>query len=102
MLEGYLKPRAACSRCGEDMSALRADDGPAWATILLVGHLVSPAFVIFARPDAADTIAPFLVIAGLVLILTLLILPRMKGLFMGAIWASRAGDSSEAHEKAHP
>lgn len=95
LLEGYLKPRAACPHCGEDLVTLRADDGPAWATILLVGHLVSPAFIMFARPDAADTIFPFLVIASLVLILTLLILPRMKGLFMGAIWASRAGEAKD-------
>lgn len=83
------------------MGPLRADDGPAWATILLVGHLVSPAFIIFARPDAADTLGPFLLIAGLVLVLTLLILPRMKGLFMGAIWASRAGDASGAQDNSH-
>lgn len=95
LLAGYLRPRNGCDCCKEDFSALRADDGPAWATILLVGHLVSPAFVLFARPDAAETLYPFLLIAGLVIGLTLALLPRMKGLFMAAIWASRAGEAVE-------
>jgi uncharacterized protein (DUF983 family) len=95
LLEGYLRPRHVCDRCKEDLGALRADDGPAWATILVVGHLVSPAFVLFARPDAAATLYPFLIMAGLVVVLTLALLPRMKGLFMAAIWASRAGEAVE-------
>jgi len=54
---------------------------------------VSPMFFLFANPDADAVWLPFLVIAGLVVGLTLLLLPRMKGLFVGLIWASRAGEA---------
>jgi uncharacterized protein (DUF983 family) len=93
LLAGYLRQAEGCSYCGERTGDIRADDGPAWATILLVGHLVSPVFFIFAnRNDNAAWLA-FLFVAGLVIGLSLLLLPRMKGLFVGMIWASRAGQA---------
>lgn len=92
LLAGYLRPADRCASCEEDFSQIRADDGPAWATILLVGHLVSPAFFVFATSDAETGFRAFLFIAAGVIAATLLILPRMKGLFVGLIWASRAGE----------
>jgi uncharacterized protein (DUF983 family) len=92
VLAGYLKPAAACGACGESFAEIRADDGPAWATILLVGHLTSPFFFLFATPDAATSFTPFLIVAGAMMAMTLTLLPRMKGLFIGLIWANRAGD----------
>jgi uncharacterized protein (DUF983 family) len=92
LLNGYLRQAEGCPYCGLRTGDIRADDGPAWATILLVGHLVSPVFFVFAtRHDAAPWL-PFAVVGGLVLALTLLLLPRMKGLFVGLIWASGAGE----------
>lgn len=91
ILAGYLRQADACTACGLRTGLIRADDGPAWATILLVGHLISPAFFVFAQREQTPWL-PFLAIASLVLGLTLAILPRMKGLFVGLIWASRAGE----------
>jgi len=96
LLTGYLKPSDACASCGEGISTLRADDGPAWATILLVGHCVSPAFFIFATTDSETGFRAFLVIAGVVVAASLALLPRMKGLFISVIWASRAGETGQA------
>lgn len=31
-----------CSSCGEHFGKIHADDGPAWLTIIIVGHLVVP------------------------------------------------------------
>jgi uncharacterized protein (DUF983 family) len=98
LLAGFLQPAECCSSCGERTGEIRADDGPAWATILLVGHLISPAFFVFAGRREAAPLLPFLVIATLVVVLSLLILPRMKGLFTGLIWASRAGEAVSADE----
>lgn len=94
LLSGFLRPAASCSACGERTGDLRADDGPAWATILLIGHLVSPMFFVFATQDAQTSIIAFFVVATLVIGLTLLILPRMKGLFVALIWATNAGEVS--------
>jgi uncharacterized protein (DUF983 family) len=93
LMAGYLRQAEGCLQCGERTGDIRADDAPAWATILVVGHVVSPMFFLFANPDADAVWLPFLVIAGLVVGLTLLLLPRMKGLFVGLIWASRAGEA---------
>src|SRR5262245_12106043 len=91
LLKGYLRQAEGCSHCGLRTGDIRADDGPAWATILLVGHLVSPVFFVFATRDVSWL--PLAVVLTLVVGLTVLLLPRMKGLFVGLIWASRAGEA---------
>lgn len=93
LLSGYLRQAEGCPYCGLRTGDIRADDGPAWATILLVGHLVSPVFFVFANRNETLPWLPFAVVAGLVLGLTLILLPRMKGAFVGLIWASRAGEA---------
>ena len=93
LMKGYLTQAEGCLHCGERTGDIRADDGPAWATILLVGHLVSPVFFVFATRDASESWPAFLTVAGLVLVLSLVLLPRMKGLFVGLIWSSRAGEA---------
>jgi uncharacterized protein (DUF983 family) len=100
IMAGYLKQADACSSCGLRTGDIRADDGPAWATILLVGHLVSPAFILFAKRNDAFPLLPFLVVAGLVLAIGGVLLPRMKGLFIAVIWSARAGEAVSADETA--
>ncbi len=94
LLAGYLRPAAACSECGEPTGEIRADDAPAWATILLVGHIVAPLFFLFATQDPQVGLMAFFLIATVVLGLTFFLLPRMKGLFVGLIWATRAGETT--------
>lgn len=89
MLRGYLTVRDACPVCGEALHHHRADDGPAYLTILIVGHLMAPlllwAFVTF-RPDPIVLTAVFSVgTVGL----SLFLLPRLKGAFVALQWAKR-------------
>ena len=89
LLQGYLKVRPNCLLCGEDFSPQRADDGPAYLTILIVGHLMAPlilwAFVHF-RPDPFVLAAVFAVgCVGL----SLFLLPRLKGGLVALQWAKR-------------
>ena len=93
LFSGYLRQAEGCLACGARTGDIRADDGPAWATILLVGHLVSPAFFLFANRQSGAALPAFLAIAIVVVGLSLVLLPRMKGLFLGLIWASRAGEA---------
>ena len=39
----YLKVQQHCAACGHDNAQYPADDGPAYFTMLIVGHLGSPA-----------------------------------------------------------
>jgi uncharacterized protein (DUF983 family) len=89
ILKGYLKVRDTCPVCGEDLHHQRADDGPAYLTILIVGHIMAPsiliAFVRF-RPDPIVLATVFTI--GCVA-LSLFLLPRLKGMMIGVQWAKR-------------
>lgn len=89
LLKGYLKVRSSCPECGEDFTPQRADDGPAYLTILIVGHIMAP-FIHIAfttwRPDPLTMALSFS--AGCVA-LSLFLLPRLKGMIVGIQWAKR-------------
>lgn len=86
ILRGYLTAQEQCSECGLDFEDLRADDGPAWVTILIAGHLSMP-FVFWILDMGLDNTALEIGLPILfILILSALILPRAKGIFMGIIW----------------
>ena len=88
LFRGYLKLNRACKVCGEDLSHARADDAPAYLTMLVVCHLVG-AGVLFsddAFPQLAlTTVALFWLTVTMVA--SLLILPCMKGAVVGQQWA---------------
>ena len=85
----YLKVQPECEACGHDLSQYRADDGPAYLTILLVGHLlVAPAFFFPIVWETNPWISVPLALAVLTTVV-LLALPRIKGGFIGLLWANR-------------
>ncbi len=89
LFQKYLKVVDTCDHCGQELHHHRADDGPAYLTILVVAHLVGFAlhfaFVAF-RPE------PWLMASvgvALSVGLALWMLPRMKGLVVAIQWAKR-------------
>ncbi len=97
MLKGYLQVRESCPVCDEALHHHRADDGPAYLTILIVGHLMAPLLMfVFTRyrPEPATMIAVFSV---LTVVLSLYLLPRLKGGLVALQWAKRMhGFSADA------
>jgi uncharacterized protein (DUF983 family) len=89
LMKGYLKVRDTCSVCDEELHHQRADDGPAYLTILIVGHIMAPlilyVFTTF-RPEPLILATGFTV--GCVA-LSLFLLPRLKGVIVGIQWAKR-------------
>ena len=89
LLDGYLTVHEACEVCGEELHHQRADDGPAYVTILISGHLLAPMMLLvfeMFRPD------PLLMVVGFSIIfvaMALFMLPRIKGAFVGLQWAKR-------------
>ncbi len=83
---GYLKVVDTCRVCDTPLSLYPTDDGPAYLTIILVGHVViAPAFllgVFTAYP--AEQVAMVMVAA--ISVLTLAVLPFIKGAFLGLLW----------------
>ncbi len=89
LFEGYLKVTDRCPVCREELFHHRADDGPAYLTILVVGHLMAPLIhVVFTqfRPEPLVMATVFTV--GCVA-LSLYLLPRLKGVVVGIQWARR-------------
>lgn len=89
LFKAYLKVTDTCPECGEELYHHRADDGPAYLTILLVGHILG--FVIHImwvnwRPEPL-TMATVLSIGAVAL--SLFLLPRMKGMVVAIQWARR-------------
>ena len=83
----YLKVAPTCESCGLELSRYPADDGPAYLTIVLVGHLVvGPLFFFPIVWQTSPAIALPLLLGGLAA-LTLLALPRVKGGWIGLMYA---------------
>ncbi len=89
LFRSYLKPVDHCACCDANWINVRADDAPAWATMLIVGHLLAPLFHYLAFNKALPIWAPGLILVAAGVILSLIILPRAKGGFMGLIWAGQ-------------
>lgn len=89
LLAGYLRPVVKCSACGEAFGHIRADDGPAWLTLVLVGHILAPVLLAVVPNSSWPDWLSMLVWPLVALLLALLILPRAKGAFVAAIWRQK-------------
>jgi len=87
LFEGYLKLRQNCPVCHEDLSPARADDGPAYLTILIVGHVMIPFLHIAFTMWRPDPMVLFAVFGIACLALSLYLLPRLKGAVVAFQWA---------------
>jgi uncharacterized protein (DUF983 family) len=75
-----------CAHCGAVLGDIRADDIPAWLTVLATGHLVVPLVVLGVCYDLPS----WLVSGGavtLALALVALLLPGFKGAVAGLLWS---------------
>jgi uncharacterized protein (DUF983 family) len=103
MFRRYLKVADACPRCVEEPHHQRADDAPAYFTIVIVGHIVVSlvlAVEMAYRPPVWLHMAMWL---PLTVILTLLFLPSVKGALVGLQWALRMhGFDPDAKEEIIP
>ena len=88
-LESYVKVNDSCSNCGLDLTPQRADDGPAYLTILIVGHILGFALHIAFTQWRPEPLELALVMSVLAVGSALALLPRMKGLIVGYQWAKR-------------
>ena len=92
----YLKVEPVCGACGHDLARYPADDGPAYFTILIVGHLlVAPLLffpIIWQAPAAIMVPATLIPLA----VATLALLPRVKGAFIGLLYALKV-KNADAH-----
>jgi uncharacterized protein (DUF983 family) len=87
LLKGYLKVRDICTVCREDLSHQRADDGPAYLTILIVGHVMVPLLYFTFVTWRPEPLVLFTIFAVGSVTLSLYLLPRLKGAVVAFQWA---------------
>lgn len=86
---GYLRVKDHCPNCHEALHHHRADDGPAYMTVFIVSHITGPlllAVYMMYRPSSEVLMATFL---GGSIVASLILLPIIKGAWVGMQWAKR-------------
>ncbi|MBI3444699.1 MAG: DUF983 domain-containing protein [Magnetospirillum sp.] len=101
-MEGYLGVRGACAHCGEKLGHIKADDGPAYFTVLVAGHVTVP--LVLAAEQAWHPHMAVLMVAALsgLGLLIWRLLPRMKGAVLALMWAlGLKGDEVQGDVEGH-
>ena len=88
ILYAYLKVRDHCPVCNEPLVHQRADDGPAYLTILIVGHIMAPLIYFVYRTYRPEPVVLAAMFCTLTVVVALFLLPRMKGMMIALQWAN--------------
>lgn len=83
----YLKVNDACPSCGRALHHHRADDAPPYFTIMIVGHVVVGAILPVERAFMPPLWLHAVLWLPLALVMSLWLLPRIKGAIVGLQWA---------------
>ncbi|MEM7237625.1 MAG: DUF983 domain-containing protein [Pseudomonadota bacterium] len=89
LLKGYLTVRNTCPSCGEHLHHHRADDMPAWATIMIVGHVIGPMLLFIEIEYSPPLWVHWAVWPALSVGMVAWLLPRIKGMVVAMQWTWR-------------
>ena len=102
LFRAFLKVHDACPACGEALHHQRADDAPAYFTMVLVAHVVVGGLLAMEQAFAPPSWLQLSIWLPMTLVLSLLLLPRIKGMLIGAQWALRMHGFGGAADVAIP
>ena len=89
LFRAFLKPVDNCPVCAEDYSHHRADDLPAYLSIVLVGHIVVGGFMLTDQSVSWSNWVHLAIWTPLTLVLALATIQPIKGAVIGWQWAAR-------------
>lgn len=89
MFAGYLSVREACEVCKMAFEPLRSDDAPPYFTLFIVGHLVISLYLALWPLLDIPLWGQALVWCGLTLVLSIALLPFIKGGVMAVIFRTQ-------------
>lgn len=89
IFSGYLSVVDKCPVCDENLQHHRADDGPAYLTILVVGHFLAIIMHVGFTQLRPDPLVFATVLTVICVALSLYLLPRLKGVIIAIQWARR-------------
>lgn len=87
LFAGYLSVNENCASCDLPFHEHRADDAPAWLTMVLALHLVVPIMLYVSTNYSMSDAANMVLWPTLISIVTLTLLPLLKGSVIGFQWA---------------
>jgi uncharacterized protein (DUF983 family) len=96
LFRSYLKQVDACSDCGEAFGHIRADDGPAWLTVMVTGHVIVALMMSVEALLTMPLWASISAFSALSVAMVLGLLQRAKGIFIGLIWQTKASEAVSA------
>lgn len=102
LFKAFLKVADTCPSCGEELHHHRADDAPAYFTISIVGHIIIGGVLLLERLYEPETWVHMALWLPLTLILSLALLPVVKGSLVGLQWAQRMHGFSGAEDTPEP
>jgi uncharacterized protein (DUF983 family) len=101
LFSGYTKTHDSCSHCGQALHHHRADDAPPYFTIMVVGHTVVPLLLLVEKVWAPPLWVHGVIWLPMTLLMTLWLLPIMKGATIGVQWALGMhgfGETADPHK----
>ena len=85
----YLKVVDECSVCKEELHHHRADDAPPYFTMFITGHIIVGGLLALEQAYAPPTWVHLVIWMPLLIILSIALLPPVKGALVGLQWAFR-------------
>lgn len=86
LFTSYLKVAPTCASCDAELGAVRADDFPPYVTMFLVGHIIVPLILAAEQLYQPDIWVHLAIWPVMAIVLTLTLLPRIKGTIVGLMW----------------
>jgi uncharacterized protein (DUF983 family) len=98
----FLKVVDSCAHCGQALHHHRADDAPPYFTMLITGHIIV-GLVLHVEMTYHPELWVHMVLWGpATLLLSLFLLPRIKGALIGVQWAARMHGFGDGPDPALP
>ena len=105
LMGGFLRVRDACADCGEAFHHHRADDGPAYLTVLIVAKLAMAFYMAVFLAFAFEPWVMIVLTWGASLAMVFYLLPRFKGAIVALQWSRRMhgfdGPATPGHGSGH-
>ena len=102
LFHAFLKVSDACPACGEALHHHRVDDAPAYFTMAIVAHVVVGGLLSVEQAFAPPTWVQLSIWLPATVIMSLLLLPRIKGMLIGLQWALRMHGFGGKADEAEP
>lgn len=89
MYASYLKVNDACPSCAEELHHQRADDAPPYFTMTITAHIIIGGILYLEKFYSLDLWLQAAIWFPVTVLLSLWLLPRVKGALVGYQWANR-------------